>query len=427
MPIKIVDPNPLVVQPSTSETFEYANFKGVLPSSGMSHKFTDTEMRTLHNLLSKWSSKDGLNEALAMDNFNRFYAIFPDMEMPADLKTYVFITRPEMNLTGASDGGFKNTGKSSEMASGDNFADNRLQYLWMNNPEIAYMLTENFSYDHDFIPYLQGRTESLQLPDYQIRTSDFSIPFYSYKYTYPTVTNESITGGQFDITFREDEDLRITKLFQFWIYYMDAVIKNKMKVSREHLINNTYDFMCSVYEIICDPTSERVLYYAKYTGCYPIAVPISNLSHNLRSNVDNKVSISFNYMMVESLEPRIISDFNINSKARNEQFVNTYNETYGMVSDALVGNPYLEMTPDQHGLKLKWYPRSPGKISSMSKSTPTLTNFNTAVTNANAYRSQVANSRNNPGINTTYRYSGSGTQTKAKLSDYLINNSDRIR
>ena len=428
MPIQIVDPNPLVVQPSTSETFQYAGYTGRL-ANGSTHHFTDTEMRTLHNMLTKWSTTNGLTETLAMDNFNRFYAIFPDMEMPADLKTYVFITRPELNLLGDSDGGYASSGKASEMLSADNFGDDRLKYLWMNNPEIVYMLTEGFSYDHDFIPYLQGRTESLQLPDYQIRTSDFTIPFYSYKYTYPTVTNESITGGQFDITFREDEDLRITKLFQFWIYYMDAVIKNKMKVSRQHLVSNTYDFMCSVYEIICDPTSEKVLYYAKYTGCYPIAVPVSNLSHNLRSNVENKVSISFNYMMVECLEPRIVEDFNNNSRARSgEAFVDIYNETYGMVTDALVGNPYLETTTDEHGLKLKWYPRSVGRIGNMSKRRPTLTNYQTAVTNSNAYRSQVTNSRNQTGINTTYRYTGSRSPNTTKsLSDYLTNNSDRNR
>lgn len=424
MAIAIVDPS-TIITPSTSETFEYANFNAKL-ASGATHHFTDTEMRTLHNMLSKWSS-DGLNQTLAMDNFNRFYAIFPDMEMPSDLKTYVFITRPEMNLLGDSDGGYASSGDPSKMLSKDNADDNRLQYLAAMNPEILYMLTNGYSTYHDFIPYLQGRTESLQLPDYQIRTSDFSIPFYSYKYTYPTVTNESITGGQFDITFREDEDLRITKLFQFWIYYMDAVMKNKMKPDREHIVDNYYDFMCSVYEIICDPTSEKILYWAKYTGCYPVSVPISNLSHNLRSSVDNKISINFNYMMVEAMEPRVIQDFNINSRERTSSFVDLYNDTFGMVSDSLVGNPQIVATPDEHGLMLQWYQRTVGSSSQISKSTPTLTNLNVAMNNANAYRATVQNTRASTGMNTAYRWTGAASNAgKAKLSDYLINSSDTI-
>ena len=424
MAIVIVDPL-TIITPSTSETFETAGFTAKL-ADGSSHKFTDTEMRTLHNMLSKWSS-GGLNQSLAMDNFNRFYSIFPDMEMPTDLKTYVFITRPEMNLLGSSDGGYALKGDPSDMLSADNKPDNRLQYLAAMNPEILYMLTNGYSGYHDFIPYLQGRTESLQLPDYQIRTSDFSIPFYSYKYTYPTVTNESITGGQFDITFREDEDLRITKLFQFWIYYMDAVMKNKMKPDREHIVDNYYDFMCSVYEIICDPTSEKILYWAKYTGCYPVSVPISNLSHNLRSTVDNKVSINFNYMMVEAMEPRVIQDFNINSRERRSEYVDVYNDEFGMVSDSLVGNPQIVVTPDEHGLMLQWYPRTVGKTSQISKSTPTLTNLDIAMNNASAYRSQVLNTQSQDGMNTSYRWTGARSEVgKAKLSDYLVNTSDSI-
>ena len=417
----------LIVSPQTSENFEYAKHKGTLPSTGATHTFSDTELRTLHNMLAKWSSR-GLNEALTMDNFNRFYAVFPDMEMPQDLKSYVFITRPELNLLGDSDGGYRAQGSPSNQLAADNAGDQRLQMLSATNPEILYMLTNGFSDYHDFIPYLQGRTESLQLPDYQIRTSDFTIPFYSYKFTYPTVTNESITGGQFDITFRDDEDLRIMKLFQFWIYYMDAVMKNKMKPSRSHITNNYYDFMCSVYEIICDPTSERILYFAKYTGCYPISVPISNLSHNLRSNVDNKVSVSFNYMMVEAFEPRIVQDFNNNSRVSGMRSAELYNDTYGMVTDALVGHPYIQPTSDEHGLLLKWYDRSSGRITTMAKNAPTMTNINQSLTNASAYRAQVAQTRTQQGVDTTYRYRGrTQTSQRAGLSQYLINNSDQVR
>ena len=335
--------------------------------------------------------------------------------MPADLKSYVFFTRPEMNLTGSGGRGSLSNQPSIRISS-ENKYDNRLQYLAAMNPEILYMLTEDYSNDHDFIPYLQSRAESLQLPDYQIRTSEFTVPFFSYKFTYPTVTNESITGGSFDVTFREDSDLRITKLFQFWIYYMDAVIKNKMKPTDQHILNNEYDFMTSIYEIITDPTTQKVLFWAKYTGCFPTSVPISNLSHNLGSTMENKVSIQFSYMMVEAMEPRVITDFNNNSK-QSSYYEPTYDQDFGMVGESLVGAPRIELTPDQHGLVLRWDKRSKGKSSTLSNSIPTLSNINRALTDSSIDRAD-----------TTVRTQAAAvpTYSQTQLKRYLRSNSDSI-
>lgn len=398
-----------VIYPKTSENFEIAGFRGLL-ANGTSHVFSDTEFRTIHGMLERWGST-GLDEALAMDNFNRFYQIYPDMEMPADLKTYVFFTRPEMNLTGAT---ASRTNPSVSISS-ENADDARLQYLAALNPELMYMLTSDYSADHQFIPYLQSRAESMQLPDYEIRTSEFTVPFYSYKFTYPVVTNESITGGTFTVTFREDSDLRITKLFQFWIYYMDSVMKNRMKPSRTHILDNSYDFMTSVYEIVTDPTSERILFWAKYTGCFPISVPISNLSHNLGSTSDSKISIQFAYMMVEAMEPRVLSDFNLNSPGTSGTLEDTYDTQFGVIGDSLVGNPRIMLTNDQHGLLLRWYTRKKGTTSIINKGA-------TITSEANPYTTNTyINSSSGPAVTNAV------PKTANPLSRYLQNNSDTIR
>lgn len=314
---------------------------------------TDAEMRELHNMFSLWSS-GGLNAAMALDNFNRFYTIFPEMELPKNLKSYVFMTRPEMNLY---------SGYRSQALSSENVNNARLMHMNKTNPEILHMLTKEYSPYHDFIPYLQGRTMSLQLPDYQIRTSDFGIPFFGYKYTYPTVTNESITSGSFDITFREDDQLRITKLFQFWIYYMDAINKNIMMPSRSHIRTNEYDYMCSVYELICDPTSEWVLFFAKYTGCVPTGVPISNLSFSLGDSPDNKVGITFNYIRVETMDPAIISDFNSNVHvSKRGPFLDILDEKFDILGPTMSACPVL-VTTDDNKLLLKWTPMQDGMSS----------------------------------------------------------------
>ena len=417
--ILTVDPNQFAITPKTSEDFELANFYGYL-ADGSRHHFTDTELRTVHNMLQRWGTS-GIKNTEVLDNFSRFYNVYPDMEMAADLKSYIFITRPEMNLIGPG-AGLSN--QPTITLASENQTDTRLQYLAAMHPELMYMLTEEYSNEHQFIPYLQSRAESMQLPDYEIRTSEFTVPFYNYKFNYPTVTNESITGGTFTITFREDSELRIMNLFQFWIYYMDAVMKNKMKPTREHILDNSYDFMCSVYEIITDPTSERILFWSKYTGCYPTAVPLSNMSHNLRSTIDNKVGVTFSYMMVEMMEPRIITDFNhnsVNSDPRYDDagYTRIFDHDFGVVGSDLVGAPSIVLSRDQHSLYLFWKYKGKGKSSTLSNSIPTLSNINKSLASSDIDRSD-----------TTYDSSAAlraPTVSHTTLSSYILNNSDSIR
>lgn len=410
-----IDTSQYVNPAVTSQDFEQSRF--IMPmNDGVDHHFTDSEFRELHNFFNLWSTR-GLNDAYVLDNFNRFYTIFPDMEMPADLKSYVFITRPELNLLDGSSGGASNS------LAKDNANDPQLQHLFNTHPEVVYMLTSHYSGEHDLFSYLQGRTESLQLPDYQINTSDFAIPFYNYKYTYPTVTNESITSGTFDITFREDNELRITNLFHFWLYYCDAVIKNKMRPDDAHVHGNVYDFMASVYEIICDPTTERILWMDKYTGCYPVSVPISNYSHNIRSNVDSKINISFHYTKVEHNDPNIIADFNVNTQGRSGSIEPVYDTDFGIMGQSLVSCPIITLSGDTHSYCLKWVEKKKGIASTLSTNTPTLGNF---------ARNQLANAQYREQLRRTVSTGPDTSPSTARgkngsyLSPYLVNKSNRI-
>lgn len=397
----------------TSENFEFAGF--TMPKfDGTAHRFTDSEFRELHNIFSNWSA-GGINESQVLDNFNRFYSIFPDMEMPTDLKSYVFITRPELNLLSTAGGSV-----SGQLAQ-ENANDPMLQQLAISHPEVLYMLTEHYSLDHDFISYLQGRTESLQLPEYQIATTDFAIPFYNYKFTYPTVTNQSETGGSFDITFREDSDLRITTMFQFWIYYMDAVMKNKMRASDSHIWDNYYDFMCSVYEIICDPSSERILWWDKYTGCYPTNVPVSNFSHNIKSDVDPKLSISFQYIKVEHHNPNILADFNQNtSGVGGSDYEPVYDQDFGIMGQSLVSCPKITLSDNGRSYLLRWYRKKNGTASNLSLNTPTLANLSRDRSRTSIYTRQL---RNTIGVDPFTGQVIPDTRPRSNLSKHLQFNS----
>ncbi len=332
-----------------------SNFRGVVGNKTM--KINDEGYRILHDLMARAGAENsGYTESLILDNFNRFYKIWPDLEMPTSIASYVFITRPDLNIYV---NGSSVSAKPNQLVEVNKY-DPRFQYMNTDYPEILHMLTSEYSTDHDFIPFLQGRTESLQIPDYELNTHDFAIPYYNFKMPYPGVGNESRTGGQFDITFREDNRMRVFKMFDFWIYYIDAMLKDRIRASNENIRKNEMEYTCSIYQFLCDPTSERILFWSKYTGCFPYAIPVSNLSHSLHNSVDNKVSVSFKYAYVEHMDPMILTDFAYNTKFHDESYVEVYNEDLGMMGTSLVGIPVIHRSPDTMDYYLKWYARRDG-------------------------------------------------------------------
>ena len=352
-------------QSLTSADLDSSRFRANV--SGKTRLISDEEMREVHDMMSKLATGEYTNSSI-LENFNRFYKIFPDMELPSTLTSYVFITRPDLNLYASSRGETGATTGTEQKTTlvADNYNDAFLRYMNVDYPEMLHMLTRDFDSDHDFIPYLQGRTESLQIPDYQIGTSEYTVPMFNYKMPYPGVANESLTGGTFDITFREDDRLRITKMFEFWVYYIDAIKKNKMRPAYVNIKRNRFDFMCSVYQFICDPTSERILFWTKYTGCFPTTVPVSNFSHNLRGSLESKINITFAYMYVEHMQPMIIADFNSNVHAStNQALVPVYDEEFSTTGTTLVGTPVIyRRSNNSSDYYLTWYPRKRGMVSS---------------------------------------------------------------
>ena len=335
---------------------------------------SDSEMREMHDMLNLWSTS-GISAARTLDNFNRFYACFPDMELSPNLKSYIFITRPDFNIE-------------------DALAVDNATVFEMNktHPEILKWCTSNYSDQHELMPYLQSRATSLQLPDYQIRDSEFMVPFFGYKYKYPTVTNESTTGGTFDITFREDNQLRITKFFRFWTYYMDCINKGILTPTKENIKNGEYDYMCSVYEFICDPTSEWILWYSKYTGCFPTGVPVSNLSYSLGDSVDGKIGITFTYIRVEHMEPSILTDFASNIKTSDTNYLDLYNSDFDITASSMSACPVLVRVDNK--MLLKWLPMADGPSTGLvtadgHKFSPYDNNFKNAV-NAFASTKKIA-------------------------------------
>lgn len=336
--------------------------------------------------------------------FDRFYSIDWEQENPS-ARHYIFILRPDLYLLEDS-GDDLGTMKLCSESRVDR--DPYFTYLAKMHPEIVASLTGSFSglgskmtkitnkyttdsgygnatgsdgttlngYTlpiHTFIPFLTSRVESLQLPDYKIKSDRIVQPYTKYSIPYTQSAIESTTGGDVTLTFREDKYYSIHKLFYAWVYYEDKVMRNEFQPKEKYLKYNSLDYATSIYDFLVDDTGENVLYWAKYTGCVPTEVPMGNFGFNKGGSGETKVSISFDYFYCEHMDLNILRDFQYNSlgydymatlKASNRQLRPcSLNDTEPIYNDAdrlgpaFNGRPVIICMTDPLGqpvIKLRW-------------------------------------------------------------------------
>ena len=252
-------------------------------------------------------------------HFDRFYSIYPNEEID-NLCQYVFFVRPDLNILNHSTMELqvtksgKNTFHSNSCPAKDSF----LNYMKQHHPIILQNLSSAGFGDHDFIPYLVGRTESIQVPDIEIKEYNISQPYTGFNLPYGSHAYSSLTGGQFEVMFREDKDYKIHKMFKTWVEYIHAVSINKFEPRFTYIKNNKMDYACSVFVITCKPDARTIVFWSKYTGAFPKIVPMSDMSVNLRGTPENKCRITFNFFKQDSLDPVILEELNIASHIQTD-------------------------------------------------------------------------------------------------------------
>lgn len=270
--------------------------------------------------------------------FDRLYSIWPENELTTTC-TYVFFVRPDLNII---DG---NTNKLISEAQDrkryfPNGSPNRDQHFkWMNKsfPKVLGQLSGSRVKGHDFMPMLTGRVESINLPDYKVKDYKLTQPYTGYNMPYASHALESLTGGEFEVTFRDDEDLIVLKLFQTWLYYINGVTRNMFSPKKAYIKKNKVDYCTSVYVITCKADASEIIHWVKYTGAFPTTAPHSNMSFNLRGGANNKITIPFAYFHQEPLNPLSLIDFNKNASITTDASKIPYIPIYNKTSVGSIG------------------------------------------------------------------------------------------
>lgn len=246
-------------------------------------------------------------------DFLRYYHIYPDEEA-SGFYEYVFIVRPDLNIISDETLLLNNVDSTIGSDPVFNWLNQDSPGLLLQLCNSAYKVSGNRGRTHDFLSFLVGRTESYSVSDYSLSSYEDSQVFTGYKFVYPGNALSSQSGVSFSLSFRDDKDIHITKMFYAWCYYIDGLLRGNFAPKSKYIGTKVADYMTSVYYIVCGPDASEILFWQKITGAFPTSVPLNILSMNAGGGFEApKVDIPFSGAAVESLNPMILTEFNHNT------------------------------------------------------------------------------------------------------------------
>lgn len=283
--------------------------------------------------------------------YNRFKTPDPNLAHNRSF-TYVFFTRPDLNLLNYNGGANNQVRNHSEAA-----------MLWRRNPDLFKLLTDykRCQDSNNFNMLLSSNVTSFDIQDEQLTTAEAGRSWADYVMTY----GEGYTGrtaGEFTCNFTETSDYSIINLLKLWITYIDNVHRGAWKPSynlyggegvaydsnASHVYTKSLDYASSAYVFKCGPDGSDVLYWTKYFGVLPINTGASALSWELGTPVGDapKLNIRFKYSCKKDLSPISLIEFNSAANitdAKDAVFEDSYYPNYGHSARPFVGPPFLEL------------------------------------------------------------------------------------
>lgn len=245
--------------------------------------------------------------------------------------TYIFFTKPQMNLMHA-------------IYIGDDF----IQSLQASGAESEGRTSRNILSQLDGISsknggcfnfLLSNSAESFDLKDNMLKTTEIGETRLGTKIILGDNAMESYNSGSFTVEYTEYSDLSIIKMHKIWMDYIHLVKHNKAtpytsKQTKTPNIFNLFqsdkwysydkkwipedidfvkdkkiDYACSVYYFKLAEDGQTIKYWAKYTGVFPTNIPFSSLSFALGDNKLKNINVEYAYSFKEDMNTGILEEF----------------------------------------------------------------------------------------------------------------------
>jgi hypothetical protein len=286
--------------------------------------------------------------------FNRFRVPTPDNELTGSIG-YVFFTRPDLNLSAEL-----NIPSHGVVAGASEYSPLMMNMLASHAGITSYLMGRNGSQSdnsHSFIPILTHCCTGFDISDETLDTVETGETFTGWKMNYGTSLVRSKSSGTLQIGFTDDNMLSVFKIIKVWIEYISSVYRGLITPKPEYAERHILDYAISIYYFLCNATGEDILFYTKYTGCFPTAAPSSNFSDTLGNRIKRpNYSVPFAYARKDDFNPLIIAEFDNLADTSNFKFLPIYNKETLRNHKSFVGAPFVDTQDGARLFKLRWRP-----------------------------------------------------------------------
>ena len=193
--------------------------------------------------------------------------------------------------------------------------------------KIVESLSYNTSYSSSsYLPIFTNECKNFDAGDITMEQTDVFDTKQGFRQPLPTYKTASESANSLSISVTEDSNLDFTKMMTLWVNYISNITDGTFDANPEMILNGTLDYTCSIYYFVLDPDGKTLKYWAKYTGCWPTAIPYGALKYSKGQNDATELDIQFAYSSKEDMNPRILEDFNITSLKLMYTGLPTYDE-----------------------------------------------------------------------------------------------------
>lgn len=309
---------------------------------GTDYSMIEDNLKTIRKNMNVSPNQFQIRDSLS-HQFNRFKTAFPDYHLNKSF-SHVFFTRPDLNLF---------NGMAGKLTLSDQVKNDPLFYFLFNNYAATITaLSQRFTTDHPFIPFLSNAANSFEVGDEFIKTQEHGETLTGYKLQYGMDNIQSNTAGTFIISYTDDMNFSIYKIHKAWIEYISKVYRGEISPGRHYILRRIIDYACSAYYFVCGPDGETILFWSKYFGVFPTNTPASASSWSRGSSVKMpEFNINYAYAFKEDYNPLSLAEFNlINRDNRlNKQYKKMYEPILAQTGIAMSGAPFIETVKDAYG------------------------------------------------------------------------------
>jgi hypothetical protein len=206
---------------------------------------------------------------------------------------YVFVTRPDLNLS----------------------TDSAKKFLGIGQPtapdNIAAMLTGGGA--NSFIKMLTNLCDGYSVQDLVMDVHATGENWEGAKVSVPKSSLNSRQDGTLQLEYMELTGTPNTILHKIWFDYIEAVTKGLLNPKFDapnYISKRMLDYAVSIYAFQMQPDGETIEFGTRWTGCYPVGVPYSVWGGKIGNSETIKIQVPYAYTYSEPMDGAIFYEFN---------------------------------------------------------------------------------------------------------------------